>query len=193
MFPVRSSILAVLSAVLLVLLMGLLGGCASRPDIRTDKEPGADLRAYRTFAFMAPAADGRTPPYTSLVAARFRQAAKQELEHHGLVYDEHAPDLRVNLVLIVADRQEIRATPAARPHAYRPWAGGLETANYRLGTLAIDLVDTSRNALVWRGVAEGHIEPETMKFPGPAIDAIVGDVLVRFPDGIARQRLAIAG
>jgi hypothetical protein len=192
MFPVRSSILAVLSAALLVLLMGLLGGCASRPEIRTDKDPGVDLRAYRTFVFLEPVAEGRTPPYTSLVAARFRQATKHALEQHGLVHDEHAPDLRVNLVLIVADRQEIRSTPTARPHAYRPWAGGFETVNYRQGTLAIDLVDASRNALVWRGVAEGRIEPDTMKFPGPAIDAIVGDVLVRFPDGIARQRVAIA-
>jgi hypothetical protein len=106
------------------------------------------------------------------------------MEKHDYVYSEVDPDLRVNLQLKVVDKQEIRSSPAVRgPHGYRGWASGIETLEYRKGTLAVDVVDAHRNALVWRGVAEGRVDEKAIEQPGPAIDAVVGEIFARFPDG----------
>jgi hypothetical protein len=98
-----------------------------------------------------------------------------------LTYDERNPDLRVNYALQVVDKQELHSTP--RGHlGYRAWAyNGVETVAFRQGTLAIDLVDVRRNALVWRAVAEGRLDSQAMEQPGPTIDAVVGEMFTRFP------------
>jgi len=165
-------------------LVAAAAGCATKPDIRQDHDPAADFRAYRTFAFYDPQ-HGRLP-YTSLLDARLRQAARAQMETHDFVYSEHNPDLRVNLQLTVVDRQELRSTPGARgPYGYRGWSG-VETVEYRKGTLAVDVVDTQRNALVWRGIAEGRLDAKALEHPGTAVDAAVTELFAYFPAGRAQ-------
>lgn len=161
----------------LLALLGAAAGCATKPDVRHDQDAGFDLKAYRTFAFYEPA----SLHYTSLLEQRLRQATREQLERISVRYDERDPDLRVNYLLQVLDRQELRTTPAAR-FGYRGWNGGqLETVDVRDGTLAIDLVDARRNLLMWRGVAEGRIDAKTAAQPGPAIDAVVAQLIAHVP------------
>lgn len=155
--------------------------CATRADVRTDQEPGNDLAAYKTFAFF----DASNGAYMSLLEKRLRAATREQLERQRYTYDERNPDLRVNYALQVVDRQELQSTP--RGHlGYRAWAySGVETVAFRQGTLAIDLVDARRNALVWRAVAEGRLDSKAIEQPGSTIDAVVGEMFTRFP-GAAR-------
>ena len=155
-------------------------GCASRPEVRHDQAPGADLRAYRSFAFTEIATDGDTP-YASLLAARLKQATRAQLEHRRYVYDDAHPELLVNLRLVVREKQEIRSQPYGRA-AWRGWpAAEIETVDYRQGTLAIDLIDLKRRTLVWHGVAEGRLDAKAMEQPAAAIEAAVGEIFARFP------------
>lgn len=55
-------------------------------------------------------------------------------------------------------------------------------ANYRQGTLSVDLVDMRRNALIWQGVAEGHVDTQTGKNPGPTIETAIAEIFSAFPD-----------
>lgn len=161
-------------------LLAVAAGCASKPAVHHDQEPGTDLKAYKTFAFYAPAGPG----YLSLLEQRLRHAAREQLERRNYVYDERRPELRVNYALQVLDKQALQSTPTRL--GYRGWAGsGVETVEIRQGTLAIDLVDTRRNALVWRAVAEGRLDEQAMKQPGATLDAAVGELFARL-DG-ARQ------
>lgn len=153
----------------------LAAGCATQPDVRHDQAPGSDLAAYKTFAFYEPAA----APYASLLEQRLRQATRAQLERQHYVYDERNPDLRVNYALHVIDKQELQSMPTAGRFGWRGWNNGLQTVEYRQGTLAIDLVDARRNALVWRAVAEGRLDAKAMEQPGPAIDAAVGELFAR--------------
>jgi hypothetical protein len=90
------------------------------------------------------------------------------------------PQLRVNLFLQVANRQDVRSTPAT---GFRPWLGrDIDTVSYKAGTLRIDLVDVARSASVWQGVAEGRIPEETLRNPGPAVDEAVRSIFRKFPD-----------
>jgi hypothetical protein len=176
-----------LTTLLASMAAALVVGCASQPDIRLDQDPAVNLADYKTFGFLEPAA-GAGARYTSLLNARLRQATREQLERQHYVYSEANPDLRVNVILHVAERQELRSSPGARgPYGYRGWGGGIETVNYRQGTLAIDLVDTKRNALVWQGVAEGRLDDKSIRNPGPAVEAVVGEIFARYPHGIAAR------
>lgn len=159
-------------------LLALAAGCATPLDVRRDQDPQADLRSYKTFAFYEDASAG-APGYATLIGQRLKQATREQLERQDYVYSERNPDLKVALHLVVREKQELRSAPGARGfHGYRGWVStDIETVDYRQGTLAIDLVDTKRNALVWHGVAEGRLDAKSMEQPGPAIDAAVGRIL----------------
>lgn len=158
----------------------LISACAaSGPKVRTDRDPMADLGSYKTFGFYDQLLGDRAR-YSSVMSNRLRAAAIAELTKRGYTYDARTPQLRVNLFLQVANRQNVRSTPAGG----RPWMGlrDIETVGYKAGTLRIDLVDVVRNASVWQAVAEGKIPEEAMQDPGPAVDAVVRRMFQQFPD-----------
>lgn len=176
----------------LALALALAAGCASGPKISVDKDPGADMTAYKTFGFFDQVATDRVQ-YTTIVTSRLKQATRDNLERRGYTYSENSPDLRANFFLKVADKTEVRSSPSMgagfygyRAGFYGGWAGypyDVDTVNYKEGTLSIDLVDTKKNALVWQGVAEGRVSDEARKNPGPAIDAVVSEIFANFPNG----------
>jgi hypothetical protein len=163
----------------------LVSACASGPQIRIDKDPAADMSAYKTFGFFEqlPTDQAR---YSTLTSTRLKLAVTNELQRLGYTYDERAPQLRVNFFVRVTDKQDIRSTPSAgRVGRYVAWAGyprDLETVEYKAGTLSIDLVDTRSNALVWQGMAAGKLSEEAMRNPGGAIDEVVAGIFRNFPN-----------
>jgi hypothetical protein len=176
---------SLLSAVAILVLAAT--GCASGPAVVVDRDPAADLAAYRTFAFFEHVATDRDRAYSTLLTEHLKKATRFELERLGYVYDERAPQLRVNFFLNVQDRQEIRATPAAGGFfGYRPygaWGGyDVQTVQYKTGTLSIDLVDAGRNSLVWQGLVEGKVRREAVENPASAIGKIVAEIFASFPN-----------
>lgn len=165
-----------------LLILTALGGagCTSGPAVRVDKSPTAKLSEYKTFGFYEQSATDRAQ-YSSIMTTRLQQATRTQLEKLGYTYDATEPQLRVNFLLRVTDKQEIHTSPGA---LYRPrlgYAGGsLETVNYKAGTLAIDLVDVQKNALVWQGVAEGRVSRDAAENPGVAVDGVVAEIFQRF-------------
>lgn len=157
--------------------------CAAGPTIRVDRDPAADLSAYKTFGFFEQVATDRAQ-YSTIVSSHLKQATAAELRKLGYVYDETNPQLRVNFFLKIADKQEIRSTPAGGigPYAYRFALSSVESREYKAGTLGIDLVDTKRNALVWQGVAEGRLRNEAARNSGAAISAAVSEIFRNFPE-----------
>lgn len=182
--PTRRTLLRLLPLAA-VSLAALAAGCTSGPEVRRDRDPSADLGAYRTFSFYDPVAADRSR-YTTLVSARLKQATRAQLERHGYVHVDHDADLRVNLMLAVVDRPELRGAPLYGWHG-RAWAGSLDTVTVREGTLAIDLVDARRRALVWQGVAEGRLDAKAIENPGPLVDSVVGEIFAVFPGAPARR------
>lgn len=166
---------------------GMLAGCASKPDIRTDTAPAAGLSGYKTFAYFNPAGTDKLR-YTTLLSSHLKEATRAELEKHGYVYSETDPDLRVNFHFQVDDRQEFftsagsRASYGPGPWAYRYAAPDVHTVNYKQGTLTIEVVDARRHSVVWQGVAENSIEEKTLKNPGPAIASVVSQMFATYPD-----------
>ena len=171
-------------------------GCASGPTIVVDRDPGANLATYKTFAFFDRQDTDRSR-YSTILTQHLKQATRAELERLGYVYDESQPELRVNFILDVEDRQELRASPGSLgfvgPRGYGGWGGygawggyELNTVNYKAGTLRVDLVDAQRNALVWQAVAEGTIGREALENPSVAIGRTVAGMFSNFPGAPAK-------
>lgn len=160
-------------------LVATLAGCASAPATHVVTDPQADLRSYRTFSF----SEAGKGEYSTITGNRLKQATRAQLQRLGYTYVERNPDLRVYILLKVEDRQELRSVPtSAGRFAYRGWvSSAVETVQYREGTLAIDLVDTKRNAMVWRGITGDRISKSDMKNPGATIDSAVRELFAAFP------------
>jgi hypothetical protein len=163
-----------------------VAGCATPSPVRVDRDPSVNFASYKTFAFVDRVATDRSSGYSSLVTEHLKRATRAELERLGYVYDESAPQLRVNFFLNVQDRQEIRATPDAGffgPRLYGAWGGyDVQTVRYKAGTLSIDLVDAQRSTLVWQGLVEGKVRKEALDRPGEAIGKIVAEIFGNFPN-----------
>jgi hypothetical protein len=165
----------------------VLFACASGPEIRRDTNPAANFASYKTFAYFSPLATDKAG-YETVFTARLKDSTRRALEARGYVYSETDPDLLVNFYANVQDKQELRSTPASMGYyGYRRgyYAGfstpTVETVEYKTGTLTIDLVDPRQKVLVWQATAEGRVSKEARKNPGPAIDAVVTDMMAPLP------------
>jgi hypothetical protein len=165
------------------LCVAALAGCATKPATFAQKDPGVDLYAFKTFAFFPPAAgQANRSGYTTLVGEQLKLATRTQLERLGYVYDERNPQLRVNIVLAVQQRAEVRSTPGNGPLPYRAWsASQVETVEYRQGTLAIDLVDAQRRTMVWRGVAQDRITRKDLQKTDETVRRAVREVFENYP------------
>jgi len=187
--------IAVLS---LLIAFVLVAACASGPTIRSQQNPGKSLDSYQTFGFFSPLATDKAG-YESVLTARLKDATRRNLQAKGFVYSESNPDLLVNFFANFEDRQEIRTYAAPPPvhtgyYGYRTgyyggWGGyyggmgatEVQTVNYTTGTLTIDLVDPVEKVLVWQGQAEGRVKDKARQNPGPAIDAVVAEIIAAMP------------
>ena len=161
--------------------------CSSGPDIRREASPTANFSSYKTFGYFPELATDRAG-YETVFTARLKAATRSNLEAKGYVYSEQNPDLLVNFYANVQDKQEIRSTPvSAGYYGYRSnfYYGmntqQVETVNYKEGTLTIDLVDPAQKALVWSATAEGRVSKKARQNPGPAIDAVVAEMMSPLP------------
>jgi hypothetical protein len=157
------------------LLLGLatlaLAGCATQPDLSRIADPDVDFRAYRSFAFIPPQGQ------LSLIDRRLLAAARSQMERRGYGLDELTPDLLVNIAAIVEERQGLRATPAHTPLG----GAGVETEDYRLGRIAIDVLDPRLQRVVWHGTAEGRVSPAMLRDAGTAAEKAVAAIFEGFP------------
>jgi hypothetical protein len=165
----------------------LLAACATGPEIRRDTNPSANFAEFKTFGYFSPLATD-SAGYETVFTARLKEATRRNLEAKGYVYSEADPDLLVNFYANVEDRQEIRTSPVSMGYyGYRRgFYGGIstqqvETVNYKTGTLTIDVIDREQKSLVWEATAEGRVSREARKNPGPAIDAVVDQMMAPLP------------
>ena len=148
-----------------------LAACATGPRVTTDADPGADFSRYRSFAFYEPLAL-ETRGYTTLLSARLKDEARRQMESRGYVYDEAAPDLRVNINAFVEEKTDVVSVPTtgyATYYNYRArafvtvpvWQERAQVMQYTEGTVNVDLVDARAKQLVWEGVAVGSAAGRT--------------------------------
>ncbi|HEX7252709.1 MAG TPA: DUF4136 domain-containing protein [Thermoanaerobaculia bacterium] len=119
-----------------------------------DWDETVDFSHYRTFSFRK-----GSPARNDLTQRRIEEMTTAALEAKGLrrVSDEK-PDLRVFTHVVVRPHQQINYTSFG--YGWR-WGGGVATVTtIPVGTLIVDLVDTGRREMVWRGRASDVFPPD---------------------------------
>jgi len=143
----------------------IAGSCAPYIYVSQDYDRRADFAGYKTFDWMprpdkmprsAWAALDRSP----LLDKRIRDAAEQILAAKGLTRSANSPDLLINFYVGFNDRIDITSWGYFYGPFwgyYWPGLGPYDVYNYKEGTLVMDFVDSKKNEMVWRGVAEEDI------------------------------------
>jgi hypothetical protein len=173
------------------LLVLALAGCATGPKISSEVDPEADFGRYRTFGFYAPLAlekEGYATPTTD----RIKAAARAQMESRGYVFSAGQPDLWVNLNAYMQEKTDVTSIPTvdynyyysyrARSYFAVPyWRDRTDVRQYTEGTLNVDLVDRTKNRLVWEGIAVGRVSKVKPEERGARIDSAVAEIFARFP------------
>jgi hypothetical protein len=184
-----------LKLVYVATIAALITACAVSPDYRADYDPAVDFKAYQTFGYFEQLGTDQAG-YSSLVTQHFKNATRREMEKLGYTYTETNPDLLVNFNASAEDKTEVRSRQVPtmgygmpgyygyRGMLYAPfpmYETEVDTVNYKVGTVNIDVVDAERKMLVWEGVAEGRLTKKAMENPRAAIDAVVTELFARYP------------
>lgn len=174
-YPVlRSAVQAVIS----VLILFVISGCSSGPDIRSDWDSTADFSAYKTYDYIADAGPD-TGSYDSLFTQYMVTAIDIEMQSRGYTKSNN-PDLLVNFNANLQDKTKVTQTTQPmygggyggyygyRGGIYDPWGGygyGTQThvSQYTEGTFNIDLIDAKEKRLVWEAVGVGKITEKDLQ------------------------------
>lgn len=159
----------------------VLAACSTGPTIRTHTDPSADLSRFRSFGFYS----DRSQNYASFLSRYIESAVADEMQARGYVRSD-TPDLMINFHVQTQDKVQVTQTPTAyygwrRGYAWGGPAYDTDVRQYKEGTLNIDIVDRTRNQLLWEGVAVGRIQTKSMDDPQPAIKAVVTQVFEKYP------------
>lgn len=177
-------------ALLGIVLLAVVAGCASGPKIRVNSDPAATIAQYRTFNYLEPLGTDRSG-YESLVSSTLKDVTTAELTRRGYRLAED-PDFLVNFGGKLDDKLRVTNTPRVGPpfgyYGYRtgwydPWYGYdyVDVDQYTQGTLNIDIVDAKAKRLVWESVAVGRVTEKIREDIPGALRAVVPQMLADFP------------
>jgi hypothetical protein len=149
----RENSVAIHSGFACALLM-LLSACAAAADTTAKSKAGADIVKYRTFAFVK-----GDPQQEGVVADRQVRHRLERMVTSQLMNKGYAPaapgqkaELGVNMAGKVMDKQQVFLVDNPTPYEYyrgRIEAGGYDTAQYREGTVQVDIIDLGQPRLLW--------------------------------------------
>jgi len=133
--------------------MFLAASCSS-VKVTSDYDKTAGFASYKTYAFTQ---EAMNLPLDDLNKNRIITAVSNELAAKGFTKSEK-PDVLIDIKIKTEKQQTATATNSGGyGYGYRyGWGGGFSTTTinydtYTDGTMFIDMIDVSKNQLVWQG------------------------------------------
>ncbi len=168
----------------------LVAGCAPI-SVSVEYDTRVDFSGYRSWGWLPePGATGNPRADSPLLHQRIRQAIEAQLESQGYAA---AADPQIRVGYHVSTEKKLNVRTVDSYYGYRHSSGrstevrGEATTyvtEYKRGTLVIDIVDASRDVLVWRGIGERRLRSEpTPEQMNQSVRQAVAEILERFPPG----------
>ena len=168
----------------------LLSACASGPTITVNSAPGTDLSNFQTFNFMQPLGSDRDNGARTPLSTMLMNSMSREMASRGLKQSD-SPDVLIDFMVAAEARMDVRTTSSGMTSVHRShWGRGCCTAwpayrttvrQYTQGTLLIDLIDPSANALLAEGAARERLNSNdiTQKQLDDVVGQIMADMMPR--------------
>jgi hypothetical protein len=163
--------------------------CTSKPVIRAQSAPGANVSTFRTYGFFEKLGTDQST-YASVLSLNLKAATAREMEARGFRAAPN-PDLLVNFHVAEKDKIEGRSGPTfgfgfGRGYWRSGYSFGVgmndtDVRSVTEGTVTIDGVDRARNEMVWTGSAQSRITAKTLDHPEEAINSTVPLIFQKFP------------
>ncbi|KUJ62657.1 hypothetical protein AR687_07440 [Flavobacteriaceae bacterium CRH] len=181
-----------------IVFFGLILSCSPTVKVTTDYDHSANFNQFKTFAvYDLKAQEGQV---NQLNVDRVTNAIRSEMIAKGFTESSSNPDLKVNAVSILKNKQSVTANSdfygyggMYRPYGY--WGGGammggatttFNTYDYVDGSLVIDIVSTKSQKLVWQGIGNAQIDSKPDN-PEEFIASSIKKILEGFPPGLAKK------
>ena len=170
-----------------------LAGCETGPEVRADYDKAADFGKYRTYNFVAATGTGSTDA-KSLAQQILQNAASREMESRGYTKADNA-DLLINFKGKLEEKTDIESTPAPMYGAgwgYRGYYGApygaygyggseVSTRRYNVGTLVMDMVDRTKQQVVFQGGYQIEVSKEMMQNREQSLSNAVTAIFAKYP------------
>ena len=155
------------SAVLCIALAAVaLSGCGSGVSVNYDYDIDAPFSEYKTYAWVerdAPAVSNNSRsgiPNSQLVQSRIKRAIDEQMVKKGFTENNSSPDVLMVYHTGVQDKISVTDWGYSYGSYYWGWGGrAIDVYQYQEGTLVIDMIELSSKELVWRGWAQGTVDP----------------------------------
>ena len=164
----RTIILTVLSFTL------FLSGCASGPDIFIDYSTSTDFSHYKTYRWYDDVMSSKEADYRQYNSQdkRVRKYFNKELERLGYrAVNSGEPDFLINYHISKQENLQIdqfsqysskgvHGSVAAGTYGQSVsigYSSGSKPRVYKDGTVVIDIINTAKSEVAWRGIAEGRL------------------------------------
>jgi hypothetical protein len=177
-----------------ILVAALLAACAPSVKVRSDADPGVDLRQYQSYDFfnqMGIEGDN----YSNLLGQHFRDAIRAQMDSRGF-HTSETPQLLVNVS--IAAEEKVRVNTYSDPYLHggyygragygrygSPWGypGATQTTvhQYTEANVYIDLVDATQHKMVWQGVATFTLTDKMQQQMRESVQNTVASVFAEFP------------
>lgn len=187
---------AIRTIFIVALMATLLAACSPSVKVRSDADPGVNMRQYQTYDFFSQmGVEGDN--YSNLLGQHFRDAISSQMNSRGYTVSG-TPQLQINVSIGAEDK--VRVNTYQEPYLYggyygrgyggygygSPWGyGGGATRTtvhqYTEANVYIDMVDASEHKMVWQGVATFTVTDKMQAQLRETVNSTVEKVFSQFP------------
>ena len=188
MKPIKSNRNITIGVRVITVLLLLAAGQSFAQKVNVDFDKDVDFSKYKTYAF----SEG-TPTPVTLTNQRIEKAIEAQLAAKGLTRVESNADLTVVFHCAITERTQLSTRSLdgwdwgpgwGWGRGWRRWGGGgteiTEVEQIPVGTLIVDIGDSSTKRYIWRGTATKTISSKPDKNE-KAIDAAMKKMFEKFP------------
>jgi hypothetical protein len=174
----------------LLSIMIIAASCSS-VKVSSDFDKTAGFASYKTYNFTNEAK--ALPGINDLNKNRILTAVETELAAKGFTKNENNPDVLIDVQLKGEQKQTATATNSGGRYGYGyryGYGGGFSTTtiNYETyvdGTLFVDMIDVSKNQLVWQGRGTKTVDPDaSQKKKEDNINYAVKQIFTKYPPAL---------
>lgn len=158
------------------MLFGFFVSSCSTVNVTYDFDHTANFNEYKTYNFHQKGIDKLE--LNDLDKRRILSAIEANLNAKGMTKTENNPDLYINV--LASSKEKINIDNSYGGYWGPYWGGPSRVYQYTSGTIIVDIIDNTKNILVWQGAGSG-LNVSNLNTKAEDIPKAVDEILKNFP------------